>query len=106
MAQRLVRAKRKIKAAGIPFRVPPDHLPPDRLVAVLAVVHLIFNEGYGVLSCADGCCPVVRSDVRLRDQEDAVSGRLEVGGVRPFEASAAPPALPGGSLFKIRRRQP
>jgi RNA polymerase sigma-70 factor (ECF subfamily) len=76
MAKRLVRAKHKIDAAGIPFRVPPPDLLPDRLAAVLAVVYLIFNEGYG------GRVDLAGEAIRLgRALAELMPGEAEVQGL-------------------------
>jgi RNA polymerase sigma-70 factor (ECF subfamily) len=80
MAQRLVRAKRKIKAAGIPFRVPDDHLLPERLAAVLATVYLIFNAGYSDNSnsreLAGEAISLARALAELMPDEPEVHGLL------------------------------
>src|SRR5262249_36727980 len=77
MAQRLVRAKRKIAAAGIPFRIPEAHLLPDRLAAVLTVVYLIFNEGYGGRrELAEEAVRLGRSLAELMPDEPEVHGLL------------------------------
>jgi RNA polymerase sigma-70 factor, ECF subfamily len=84
MAQRLVRAKRKIRNAGIPYRVPPAHQLPERTAAVLAVLYLLFNEGYAASAgedllrqalCAEAM-GLARTLARLMPDEPEVLGLL------------------------------
>ena len=77
MKRRLSRAKLKIKQAGIPFQIPADHLLPDRLDAVLAVVYLIFNEGYsGRVDLAAEAVRLGRLLAELMPDEPEVHGLL------------------------------
>ncbi len=77
MKRRLSRAKAKIKATGIPFAVPADHLLPDRLDAVLAVVYLIYNEGYsGRIDLAGEAIRLGRVLAALMPDEPEVHGVL------------------------------
>jgi len=77
MAQRLVRAKHKIRAAGIPFRVPPAELMAERIDAVLAVVYLIFNEGFaGRDELTDDAIHLGRALSELLPDESEVHGLL------------------------------
>ena len=86
MVKRLVRAKRKIQDAGIPYRVPPAHLLPDRLAAVLAVIYALFNEGYGASAGAElirtGLCAeairLARLLARLMPDEPEALGLLSL----------------------------
>ena len=77
MAKRLVRAKHKIAHAGIPYRVPPAHLLPERTSGVLAVLYLMFSEGYSASSGRrpDQGRPLPRGDPARATAERADAGR-------------------------------
>jgi RNA polymerase sigma-70 factor (ECF subfamily) len=107
LAQRLVRAKRKIARARIPYEVPPPELLPERLAAVLAVVYLVFNEGYAAsrgeaLVRADLCHEAIRLGRLLVEQ---MPGALEPRGLLALmllhDARRAARTTAGGDLVLL-----
>jgi RNA polymerase sigma-70 factor, ECF subfamily len=107
MAQRLVRAKAKIRAAGIPYRIPGDADLPDRLRAVLAVVYLVFNEGYAASSGErlvrdDLCAEAIRLGRQLAElmpDEPEVMGLLAL--MLLVESRRASRTTPDGGLVLL-----
>jgi RNA polymerase sigma-70 factor (ECF subfamily) len=110
LAQRLVRAKRKIRNAGIPYRVPPAHLLPERTGAVLAVLYLLFNEGYAATAGADLvrqalCADAIllgRTLARLMPDEPEVLGLLALMLLHDARRSARVDA--GGDLIPLEEQ--